>query len=353
MTDRANDWPPPTRVRSALARYLAGDGIELGPGHIPYPLPYPGVSVRYVDRWGPQQNAELFPELVDASFPKPDVVCDLDVDRLSAIGSSSLDFVIASDVLEHVAEPIGLLGDMHRVLKPSGIALVLLPDRRLTFDAPRDATPLEELIRKHVARRTSVADEEIISFLEKVHPEECRRLYEGTADERASILAAHRARSIHVHCWTEEEFADVVAYCIGELGHGWDFLDGLIADDEGPEGIEFGYVLRKEFQREERASAARRFEAVWSDWLADRREFHAERRALQGRLDTLSADLEHARAEVTAFRSRRVVRATDGVAELLRRTRASRRGLSVAQAPPPHDTANSAPDQTRGPASCP
>ena len=52
-----------------LARYLVGDGVELGPGHSPFPIPYSGTNVRYVDRWVPDTNRELFPELGEATFP--------------------------------------------------------------------------------------------------------------------------------------------------------------------------------------------------------------------------------------------------------------------------------------------
>src|ERR1700722_9575999 len=95
-------------ARQRLATYLHGSGVELGPGHHPFtPLPA-GVTIRYVDRWEPTQNASLFPELGEnAGFPPPDVVANLDVERLTAFGDSSEDFVICSHILEHLADPIG------------------------------------------------------------------------------------------------------------------------------------------------------------------------------------------------------------------------------------------------------
>ena len=120
-----------------LARYLVGDGVELGPGHSPFPIPYSGTNVRYVDRWVPDTNRELFPELGDATFPMPDIIADLDTDRLSALDDESQDFVIASHVLEHLANPLAMLGEIHRALRSGGVALVLLPDRRRTFDPQR------------------------------------------------------------------------------------------------------------------------------------------------------------------------------------------------------------------------
>jgi SAM-dependent methyltransferase len=303
---------------------LAGDGIELGPGHVPYPLPFPGVTVRYVDRWEPQQNADLFPELGDALFPQPDIVCNLDVDRLAAIDTVSVDFVIASHVLEHLAEPLGLIDEIHRVLRPGGVALILLPDRRRTFDVHRPPTELDELVRKHASARTSITDDEIARFLEQVQTEEYDRLQDSTIEERKRILDLHRLRSIHVHCWTAEEFADVLAYCISDLGHGWEYLDGVVAEDEGETGIEFGYAVRKALRPAEGEAASKRFESVWQDWLAEHRALHDRDEVALAKLEATRTELAAAQAEVEAFRNRRVVRATDRVADLVRRTRAPR-----------------------------
>ena len=86
------------------------------------PIPYPGASVRYVDRWQPEENLALFTNLeVGATFPKPDIVANLDVDRLSALADESQDFVIASHLLEHLADPLTQIAEIHRVLKPGGV----------------------------------------------------------------------------------------------------------------------------------------------------------------------------------------------------------------------------------------
>src|ERR1700692_473036 len=107
------------------------------------PLPFPCVSVRYVDRWQPEENLALFTNLeAGATFPKPDIVANLDVDLLSGLADERQDFVIASHLLEHLANPLAQLEEIHRVLKPGGVVLVLLPDRRHTFDRKRSATPL-------------------------------------------------------------------------------------------------------------------------------------------------------------------------------------------------------------------
>jgi SAM-dependent methyltransferase len=263
-------------VRRGVGRHLVGSGVELGPGHNPFPLPYPGTAVAYVDRWEPDENRELFAELGDdASFLQPDVVCDLDTDRLAALGDATQDFVIASHVLEHVAEPIGLLDDIHRVLRPGGVALVLLPDMRRTFDRERPVTDLGHLLREHDAGVTEVDDDHILEFLRFTEPDFRASVEEASPEHRAKLFSLHRRRSIHVHCWTEDDFLPVLDHGIRELGHRWEFVDGVLSDDEGPDGMEFGYVLRRSSVELDPAVAAERFRATYDDWAARRRAIHA------------------------------------------------------------------------------
>ena len=234
--------PPP--LRSRFDRYLTGDGLELGPGHVPYPLP-PGARARLVDQWRPEENRVLFYELDDdAAFPVPDIVANLDTDRLGMVEDGSVDFVIASHILEHLAEPIGMLVEIHRVLRPGGCLLLLLPDRRRTFDRTRFGTGLDHLRREHDAGITAVDDDHIVEFI--VHADRLMRREEGAEPHPLTpeLVEAHRLRSVHAHCWTEDEFLDVLAYVVRDLGVGFTLLDGASAR-AGRGSWEFGFVLRK------------------------------------------------------------------------------------------------------------
>jgi SAM-dependent methyltransferase len=263
-------------VRRLLSRHLLGSGVELGPGHQPFPLAFPGAEVAYVDRWEPDENRGLFPELgSDASFPKPDYVCNIDTDRLKVLADASQDFVIASHILEHVADPIGLIDEINRVLRPGGVALILLPDRRRTFDRHRVPTSLEHLVAEYERGVTEVDDAHVLEFLEKTSaPDEFRAIVEGPEDERRAGLDLHRQRSIHVHCWADDEFLPVLTFSIRSLGHRWEFVDGVLPDDEGPDGIEFGYVLTKTGVEVGGDVLADRLAAAWSAWAQPRRQLH-------------------------------------------------------------------------------
>ncbi len=55
------------------------------------------------------------------------IVSDVDGDGLK-FPDNSFDFVWAGDVLEHVFDPIGMLSEIHRVLKPGGSILLTSPN---------------------------------------------------------------------------------------------------------------------------------------------------------------------------------------------------------------------------------
>lgn len=311
MAARSPEQQIPVRstaaARRQLSRHLAGAGIELGPGHVPFPIPAVGVSVTYVDRWRPNENRHLFPELGDeATFSEPDVVSDFDTDRLRSFADQSQDHVIASHMLEHVADPLGLLDDIHRVLRPGGVLILLLPDRRRTFDRDREPTPLSHLVDDHQRGVTSVDDDHIAEFLARTGS-----ALPAEPDERKVAFDLHRRRSIHVHVWDPDEFFEVLVHAITEMGHTWEMVDALLAEDEGEWGCDFGWVLRPASRVDDPSVRAERLRSGWALWKEQRLAWHAE-------LQELHRSVESAHAELDAFRCR--------LAELEARTRRARVG---------------------------
>jgi SAM-dependent methyltransferase len=225
-------------VRRLFARHLTGTGLELGALHNPYPVELSAVRTRYVDRWTPAEARELFPELARADFTDVDHIADLNVDRLSAIPDQSQDFVVASHVLEHVANPLALLVDMHRVLRPGGTALVMLPDMRRMSDFRRPPTTVAHLVDEY---------ERDVRDVDAAHLEEYARLVMNEAGEGPEFdeYLGHLAqRSIHVHAWSEEDFFAAVHHAVRRLGCRFELLE-LLETEEFEKNIEFGYVLRR------------------------------------------------------------------------------------------------------------
>ncbi len=260
--------PEREQALAYMARFLGGDGIELGPGHQPFPVPYTGARVRYVDRWKPDENVAMFPELGEGVvFPMPDIVADLDDEGLSMLADESQDFVIASHVLEHLCDPIKQLAEIHRVLRPGGVALVLLPDRRMTFDRARQGTTLEHLLADHQAGMRIPDDAHLEEFL--IYTEGWNA--ERDAATRDETFAHHRKRSFHVHCWTQQEFLPVIRHSITEMRTTWELIDATLLEDM-PNSIEFGFVLRRAMHPCEAAELAARLDQVWEAIVESRRE---------------------------------------------------------------------------------
>jgi SAM-dependent methyltransferase len=69
-----------------------------------------------------------------------------DATDLGALSDESYDVVLASHVLEHIANPIRALDSWRRVLRPLGLLVVVVPNGSLTFDHRRTPTPIDHLI---------------------------------------------------------------------------------------------------------------------------------------------------------------------------------------------------------------
>jgi SAM-dependent methyltransferase len=283
-----------------LTRHLCGIGIELGPFFQPFPLDMPGVLVRYVDRFTPAENAARFTELSDQEFQVPDIVTNFDRERLRCLRDASQDFVIASHVLEHLAEPLGMLDDIHRVLRPGGALMIVLPDRRRNAnDVAREPTSVAHLAAEYRAGVTEVSDEHIQEYVAALTPP-------LDVPGRLTSPEEHRLRSIHVHVWSDDEFLEVLDHCVANLAHTWDFIDGCATDDPALEGWEFAYLLR----RGRVPKSVSRFRAGLEEWRK-RRDAVAAR----------SAAAEATLAEFRESRSWRVTRPLRAISSSISRLR--------------------------------
>jgi predicted SAM-dependent methyltransferase len=194
---------PPRReaVRDDLAfRYLRGEGIEIGALYWPQRLPS-GASARYVD-YAPEEVLRT----LDPAHPwvHPVDVID-DAQRLARFEDDSLDFVIAHHVIEHLEDPVAALETFLRVLRPEGIAFITVPHARHTFDAPRERTSVEHVLRDH---------REGPETSRREHYEEWARHIDGITDPE--VLAARvdeytaQDHRHHFHVWEPETFLELL-----------------------------------------------------------------------------------------------------------------------------------------------
>jgi SAM-dependent methyltransferase len=203
-------WRLYLRTRRRLGeRHLRGKGLEIGALHMPLALPA-GASARYVDRNTLPELRREFPELEELDVVAPDIVDD--GARLDSVPDQSVDFVIANHFLEHCEDPIGVLEQHCRVLRPGGILFVALPDRRRQdVDRARSPVPISHHVRDH---------EEGPAWSREGHYADWVRAADiplglAHAEDIDSAVGEHlrRRTAIHFHAWTQEEFVRLVEHC--------------------------------------------------------------------------------------------------------------------------------------------
>ena len=132
--------------REFAARFLFGEGLEIGALHLPLSVP-DDVTVHYVDRLTVADLRRDYPELAEWNLVEADIIDSGEV--LSTLADASQDFIIANHFLEHCEDPIRAIHNHLRKLRPGGILFYAVPDMRFTFDCPREVTPLEHMIEDH------------------------------------------------------------------------------------------------------------------------------------------------------------------------------------------------------------
>ena len=106
---------------------------------------------------------------------------------LKGIGSGKYDFLLASHCLEHCANSIKTVKEWLRVVKPGGCLLLVLPDRRYTFDHKRKVTTLEHLVNDY---HNNVDEKDL------THLDEILELHDLSMDNAAGSPAEFKERSL-------------------------------------------------------------------------------------------------------------------------------------------------------------
>ncbi len=191
--------------RDLATRYLEGNGIEFGALHQPLAVDPARARVRYADRHTREQALEVFPELREhhgARIVNPDFIVDLDLGDLTSLAGADVDFFVANDVIEHLANPVQFLAAVHAVMRPGAVLFLTAPDRDFTWDVARKPTPNRHLWREYEAHVREVDDAHILEFVKTSTDEPVP----SDPAARAALIRSHRERSVHVHVWDQPAF---------------------------------------------------------------------------------------------------------------------------------------------------
>lgn len=105
---------------------------------------------------------------------------------LSQIPDSKYDFVISSNCLEHVANPLKAIEEWVRVVKKDGLLLVALPNQEHNFDHKRSVTQFSHLLEDY---QSNMGEDDL------THLEEILQLHDLKMDKPAGNLEQFRERS--------------------------------------------------------------------------------------------------------------------------------------------------------------
>lgn len=107
-----------------IAAQVEGTVLDVGCGDQPHRAALEVASTRYVGL-----------DLVPTRYQRPDVVYD---GRSIPVGTGRVDAALATEVLEHVADPSPLLREIYRVLRPGGRLHLTVPFLWPLHDVPDD-----------------------------------------------------------------------------------------------------------------------------------------------------------------------------------------------------------------------
>src|SRR5258708_1551999 len=213
----AADWSSPPRDSSLKLREIAtsrltGAGIEFGAGTNPLPLPLE-CDVQFADSMSEFELRQRAYTAQGHDFVELSYITSLET--MEGIADGALDFIIACHVIEHTKNPILAFRSAYSKLKHGGSFVLVVPDKRLTFDKDRDVTPLEHLVLDYEHPLPERDRLHYVEFYSRAFVTPADSL-----DARVSDAIA-TGGDIHFHTWTYESFREMVDYLIAHVSPSW------------------------------------------------------------------------------------------------------------------------------------
>lgn len=134
-----------------------------------------------------------------------------DATDLSSIDSEKYDFVLSSNNLEHIANPIKAVMEMRRIMKVDGVALLVVPNKEFNFDHNREYTSFEHFWEDY---------KQGIEETDLTHLEEILDKHDLTMDIEMSFEEFKQRsnhnfenRCLHHHVFSGETLNQVIEAC--------------------------------------------------------------------------------------------------------------------------------------------
>jgi SAM-dependent methyltransferase len=128
---------------------------------------------------------------------------------LSMIASDAYDFLLSSHMIEHTSNPIRVLLEWTRIVRPGGLQLMIVPNKELIFDHRRTTTTLQHMIDDFAAKR----DENDLTHLNEsveLNDYSMMSFDQETFESRAKNNL--ETRCIHHHTFTLHSLRQLLEY---------------------------------------------------------------------------------------------------------------------------------------------
>ena len=130
--------------------------------------------------------------------------------------NNQYDFVISCNNLEHIANPILAVKEWQRILKPSGILLIVVPNKEANFDHHRPYTSISHIIGDFESK---------VNELDMTHLEEILAMHDLSRDPQARPFKKFKERCLnnienrcmHHHVFNDQVLKELITYCQMEV----------------------------------------------------------------------------------------------------------------------------------------
>lgn len=169
-------------------------GLEIGgPSHVfskAGPLPVYEIAGR-IDNLDFSSNTFWLPGNREEKF-RPSQCLEagsnfyIDTQGLSKMPTRKYDFLVASHVIEHLANPIKSVLEWKRLLKPSGAMILVAPCKHFSYDCDRPTTTISHLVEDY---KKDVGEDDLTHLDEVISKHNLKK------DRTVSSLAQHVERA--------------------------------------------------------------------------------------------------------------------------------------------------------------
>ena len=117
------------------------------------------------------------------------------------IVTNMYDAIISSHTIEHIANPIRFLKSIHKLLRPNGLILTILPNKPEFWDRTREYTSLEHMVNDY---NNNVGEDDLTHLYENLNTDHPWKHKYGIQECENIFKKNLTIRGLHHHCFNSE-----------------------------------------------------------------------------------------------------------------------------------------------------